>query len=95
MNTIKYAAIRDFVAIYSDAKDSLDAWYKTARRARWQNLAEVKKTYPHADLVGERTVFNIRGNHYRLITYINYQYQTIYIKAILTHKEYDEGTWKT
>jgi mRNA interferase HigB len=95
MNTIKYKAIKDFVPGHPDAKPSLDRWYKIARKAKWKSLTEVRETFPHADLVGELTVFNIGGNNYRLITYINYQYETIYIKAILTHDEYDQGKWKS
>jgi mRNA interferase HigB len=66
-----------------------------AKKAQWRNLAAVRRVYPHADLVGNYTVFNIRGNHYRLIAEINYQYQQILIRKILTHKEYDEDTWKS
>jgi len=73
----------------------LKAWYRTAKKARWQNLAEVRQVYPHADVVGVLTVFNIRGNHYRLVAGINYQYQQIFIKAIMTHEEYDKDNWKT
>ena len=94
MNVISYRAIREFVESYTDAESALKAWYDLAKKARWRNLAEVRQVYPHADLVGERTVFNIRGNNYRLIVYINYEYQTIYIKAVLTHAEYDQDKWK-
>jgi mRNA interferase HigB len=48
----------------------------------------------HADPVGECTVFNVHGNHYRLIAHIKYEHRTIYILGIYTHKEYDKGGWK-
>jgi len=54
-----------------------------------------RQVYPLADLVGKSTVFNIRGNHYRLIAEINYQYQQILIREILTHEEYDKDKWKS
>ncbi|MGH2410014.1 MAG: type II toxin-antitoxin system HigB family toxin, partial [Chloroflexota bacterium] len=72
----------------------LMSWYRTAIAADWKNLAEVKAVYPHADLVGDKTVFNLKGNHYRLIVYISYQTRIIYIKDLLTHADYDKGAWK-
>ena len=55
---------------------------------------ELRQTFPHADSVGNFTVFNIGGNKYRLITYINYQQQLIFIRDILTHAEYNKENWK-
>jgi mRNA interferase HigB len=95
MNTISLKNIRTFVELHPDSKSSLTAWYKMAKKARWRSLAEVRQTYPHADLVGRYTVFNIRGNHYRLIAEINYRFQQILIRAILTHEDYDRDKWKS
>lgn len=95
MNTISLKKIREFVKRHPDSKSSLTAWYKIARKAHWRNLAGVRLVYPHADLVGNYTVFNIRGNHYRLIAEIDYQFQQILIREILTHEEYDKGKWKS
>ena len=95
MNTISLKRILEFAKRYPDSKSSLTAWYKITRKAQWRNLAEVRQVYPHADLVGIYTVFNIRGNHYRLIAEINYQFQQVLIREILTHKEYDEDKWKS
>ncbi len=69
-------------------------WYRTASKEQWTSLADVRETYRSADLVGDRTVFNIKGNDYRLIVYINYQTGIIYIKHLLTHAEHDKGCWK-
>jgi mRNA interferase HigB len=69
------------------------SWYKTVKKASWQNLAEVKQ-YPAADLVGRYTVFNICGNKYRLISRIVYRSQTLFVVAVITHEEYDLGKWK-
>jgi mRNA interferase HigB len=94
MNVISLKRIREFSLLHNEAEVSLRAWYTTAKHSRWQNLAELKETYPSADLVGQYTVFNIRGNKYRLIARIIYRSQTIFIVAILTHQEYDLGKWK-
>ena len=76
----------------------LDAWYRTAKSAGWRSLEEVRRTYSRTDgiPVGERvyTVFNISGNRYRLVTEIFYEGQTILVRQVLTHAEYDKGDWK-
>lgn len=94
MNVISFKRIREFFLIHRDAEASLTAWYRTAKRSNWQNLAELKEVYPSADAVGRYTVFNIRGNKYRLIARIVYRSQTVFIVAVLTHEEYDLGKWK-
>jgi mRNA interferase HigB len=95
MHIISYRTLRDFIETHLAAKTPLNAWYTTAKKAAWQNLAEVRQTYPHADPVRSLTVFNIGGNKYRLVVGINYESQVIYIKGIFTHEEYDEENWKT
>lgn len=94
MNVISRRALLKFGSDHLDANEPLDRWYKLARKARWQNLAEVRQDYPHADLVGRCTVFNIHGNDYRLIVKIDYWGQAIYIKHVLTHREYDREKWR-
>lgn len=72
----------------------MTAWFKMARKARWAHLADLKEDYPSADLVGDLIVFNIKGNDYRLIAYVNFQYKQVLIKTILTHKDYNKDKWK-
>jgi len=79
---------------HRDAEAPLQQWFKTVSRAGWRNLAEVRETYPHADPVGDCTVFNVGGNKYRLVTKIFYQHQTVLVRAVMTHREYDEEGWK-
>lgn len=61
---------------------------------RYQSFADLRAVFPSADQVGKLTVFNIGGNSARLIAAIHYNRQRIYIRAVLTHQEYDEGKWK-
>jgi len=83
---------------YRDAVMPLDAWYRTAKGAKWRNLEEVRRTYAHADGVpaGDRTytVFNVAGNRYRLITEIYYEDQTILLRHVLSHADYEREDWK-
>ena len=94
MHVISRKALRDFAERHPTARGPLDAWYRTARQATWSNLADVQATYPHADLYGACTIFNIGGNNYRLIVWINYAYQRIFIRNVLTHAGYDREGWK-
>jgi mRNA interferase HigB len=94
VRVISRKALREFADAHKDAEIPLDDWYRTARRLRWANFVDVRKTYPHADSVGGFTIFNIGGNKYRLATYINYQTGKIYVRHVMTHEEYRRVDWK-
>jgi len=94
MHIISRKALRDFAERHAGSEGALDAWYRVAKAASWASLDDVRATYPHADFVLPYTVFNIKGNTYRLVAIVKYQHQRIYIKHILTHAEYDKGKWK-
>jgi mRNA interferase HigB len=79
---------------HGDLGVPLDVWYRMARKARWKNLMEVRQQLPSADAVGKFTVFNVKGNAYRLITEINYQSGRIFIRDVLRHADYSKGGWK-
>jgi mRNA interferase HigB len=72
---------------------ALDVWFRIALRASWKSLADIRQVFPSADGVGKYTVFNIKGNSYRLITVIFYP-KTLFIRDVLPHAEYDKGRWK-
>ena len=73
-----------------DSEQALRAWYAIAKEASWEHFAQLKKQFGSASAVGDRVVFNIGGNKYRLVTYINYEFYTIYVRFVGTHQEYDE-----
>jgi mRNA interferase HigB len=83
-----------FGEAHADAEQPLEVWYRITKHAGWMNLAGTRADFPHADSVGDCTVFNVGGNKYRLITKIRYNKQRIYIINVLTHKEYDQEKWK-
>jgi mRNA interferase HigB len=75
----------------TSVKNHLDAWYAEAEKASWKGPAELKAQFRSASIIsGERVVFNIRGNDYRLVVAINYHYQILLIIWLGTHKEYDK-----
>jgi mRNA interferase HigB len=94
VRVISKRRLREFWEKHPDSKASLEEWYKLTRKADWRNLVEARATFRHADPVGTCTIFNIKGNDYRLITKIDYAYQKVFIKYVLTHAEYDKGKWK-
>ncbi|BAY60507.1 hypothetical protein NIES22_05660 [Calothrix brevissima NIES-22] len=94
MHVISRKKLREFCQIHADSCEALDDWFQTASKADWTNLIQVQTIYQKAEAVGNFTVFNIKGNKYRLITSINYEKQVIYIKYVLTHAEYDKDDWK-
>ncbi|HXI88983.1 MAG TPA: type II toxin-antitoxin system HigB family toxin [Blastocatellia bacterium] len=94
MNVVSRKALKSFAGAHNFAAEPLDNWYRRARKAKWKNLAELRLDYPPADRVGKFTVFNVGGNKFTLITKINYVGQTVYIKRVLTHREYSKGGWK-
>lgn len=94
MHVISKKKLREFWEKWPDAQLPLDNWYRIANKATWQSIADVKIVFPHADAAYECTVFNVGGNKYRLIVKIRYDRQVIYVKHVLTHKDYDKGAWK-
>ena len=94
MHVISREKLKEAVARHADLEGPLDAWFRIAKRASWKNVADVRKTFASADAGGKWTVFNIKGNQYRLIAETNYMYGRIYIRHVLTHAEYDRGGWK-
>lgn len=94
MHIITRKRLNDFAKTHPTDKTSLVRWYKLVKKANVASFAELKGTFPDADKVGELTVFNIGGNNVRLIAAIHYNRQKVYIRAVLTHAEYDQNKWK-
>jgi len=76
---------------YQDAKEPTLAWYRHTLRADWSSPAEAKQDFGNASILKDgRVVFNIAGNKYRLVVWINYIYRVVYIRFIGTHVQYDK-----
>jgi mRNA interferase HigB len=91
MRIISRGTLRDFWATHADAEQSLRAWFHEASEAHWASPVAIKGSFPSADILPDnRIVFNIKGNHYRLIAKIHYNTGIIFIRFIGTHAEYDK-----
>jgi mRNA interferase HigB len=92
MRIIAFRALREFweKPEFTDSETSLRAWYHEAKGSAWRNSNELKQYYKNASILGEgRVVFNIKGNKYRLVVAIDYEFQVIFIRFIGTHQQYD------
>ena len=91
MRIIARRTLREFWERHPEAQLALEAWYDDARRATWRTPNDIRQVYANASIIaGNRVVFNIRGNHYRLEVAMHYQFGIVYIRFVGTHREYDQ-----
>lgn len=94
MHVIAKPVLIEFWERFPDAESSLQAWYRMMNSETFINFNDLRETFASADYVDGLTVFNIGGNKYRLIAAIHYNRHKVFIRAVLTHGEYDHGNWK-
>lgn len=91
MHVVSVKTLREFWERHADSKAALRAWYREAKGANWSSFADIKARYRSADqLPGDRVVFDIKGNKYRLVARIHYNASRVYIRFIGAHAEYDK-----
>ncbi len=91
MRVIAKKVLREFWEKHNDCEEQLKSWYKEVEEAIWNSPNDIKKDYPSASILPEnRVVFNIKGNHYRLIVKINFSFSIVFIRFIGTHSHYDK-----
>lgn len=91
MVIISKTILVEFATHYSDSVEALNKWYNESKKANWNNLNDIKKSFNTVDYVGnDRYVFNIKGNKYRLVAMIFFDIRTVFIRFIGTHAEYDK-----
>jgi mRNA interferase HigB len=96
MRIIARRTLKLFWDKYPEAEDALKIWHKKVSKAKWGNFSELKIDFGSADGVGEeRIVFNIKGNSYRLIAKIDFEFQLVFIRFVGTHSDYDKMNKKT
>lgn len=90
MVIITKGIIHAFIAKHKNATIPLNDWYEKSKTAQWSNFSELRQTFNSVDSIGnDRYVFNIGGNNFRIVAMIHFGIRTLYLRAILTHKEYD------
>ena len=94
MHVITRKRLNEFAAKYPDTRSALASWYRLMKQNDFASIEEIRSVFPTADKVGKLTVFNIGGNKVRLVGAVHYDRRKIYIRAVLTHKEYSEGNWR-
>ncbi len=91
MHIISFRKLREFFEKDTNSRVAFQDWYKRASKAEWDDFSDVKKTFNSIDAVGNsRFVFNVKGNHYRIIAKIVFKAKTIYLRWVGNHKEYDK-----
>ena len=96
MRLFTKGTLREFWEKHPDAETPLRTWYRIVEKSLWKNSHDVKEMFGDASILGDnRVVFNIKGNEYRLVVYIDYEAKRVYICFIGTHKEYDKIDAKT
>ncbi len=95
MHVISRKRLKEFWESDKKAEIALDEWYRRVKKINPSDIAELRLVFPHADLVGSCIVFNVGGNKYRLITKMDFRRQTVFIRYVLSHKEYDKEKWKS
>jgi mRNA interferase HigB len=94
LRVISKRALREFREAHPASASPLAVWYSAIKHASLENPGELRAIFGSVDFVGKLVVFNVGGNKFRLIAGVDYQCQVVYVNHILTHKMYDEGTWK-
>lgn len=94
MHVITRKKLLSAAGVHPDAAIPLDVWCRIAKRAKWASFADLRKTWSSADIFQRCTVFNIKGNKYRLIAWIDYRTKRIFVRNVLTHADYSKEGWK-
>ena len=91
LRIISRKTLREFWQKHADCEQQLKVWFKEVQKATWKNFNELKIEFPSASILdNNRVVFNIKGNKYRLIVKINFEYQLLWIRFVGTHSDYDK-----
>ena len=94
MHVITRKRLNEFAVRHPETRSALEHWYREMKGRSFASFAELRAVFATADQVGKLTVFNIGGNRARLVAAIHYNRRRVYIRAVLTHSEYDVGAWK-
>ena len=96
MHVISHKRLKEFYEKHPEAETTIQQWYATVCECEWKNYADIKSFYNQTDAIGgQRYVFNIGGNKYRIVTVVQFTIRRVFIRFVGTHKEYDNIDCKT
>jgi mRNA interferase HigB len=95
MHVISRKTLRKSWEEHCDSESPLSRWFKIMQRSNFESFDALRATFPTADKVGDLIVFNIGGNKYRLVASVHFNRGKVYIRHVLTHREYGRGAWKS
>lgn len=90
MRIISEKGIREFWQQRPEAEKAMREWIQTVKLTDWNDFSDVRKTFNHADIYGGCVIFDVGGNKYRIIGKIAYGFKIVFIRFVLTHRQYDE-----
>ena len=94
MKLISNKALREFAVAHAAADGPLQDFRRLIEKGSYGNFADLRAAFNTVDKVGSLYVFNIGGNKYRLVAALSFKVQALWVKAVLTHDEYDKGKWR-
>jgi mRNA interferase HigB len=94
MHVISIKPLRQFWEKHADSEEPLRSWFKVLEKTNFLNFAELRNTFNSVDKVDDLYVFNVHGNHVRVVAQIKFRGKRVFIRLVLTHAEYDKGDWK-
>ena len=94
MHVISQKMIWEAKRKHVESSEALDGWYRVVKRTDFRNFSDLKRTFNSVDKVADLYVFNVGGNKLRVIASVHFSRKRIYIRDVLTHKEYDKNHWK-
>ena len=94
MRIISKRKLREFWLSNSDAERALSVWYAIVRKMQWTSFSDVRATFRHADVYKDCVIFDVGGNKFRIVAKVRFGIGRVYVRSVMTHKEYDCGLWK-
>ncbi len=95
MRIISEKPIRQFSEKHPESAIVMSQWIRAVKDSNWDDFTDVRKTFNHADIYKCCVIFDVGGNKYRIITKIKFDHKIVYIRFVLTHKQYDEKKWQS
>jgi mRNA interferase HigB len=85
--------LKQAIKLHPDCAEAALSWYRVAKKSDWSSFSDVRQSISSVDRVGNVLIFNLRGNAYRLIVRANFPGRKLFVKALLSHTEYDRKEW--